>query len=109
MTALNKTLLIAGMVGTLATLSSAQAGVATPRIDQRQENQERRIEQGVDSGRLTQGEAQRLEAQQDRIENAEVRAKADGVVMRAERRHLKKRENKASRNIFRKKHNLRHQ
>ena len=108
MTVLNKTLVIAGFLSVLAAMSSANAGVATPRIDQRQENQERRIEQGVDSGRLTQDEAQRLEAQQGRIENAETRAKADGVVTRAERRHLKVRENKASRNIYRKKHNFRH-
>ena len=34
---------------------------STPRIDKRQENQERRIDQGVKSGELTKKEAARLE------------------------------------------------
>ena len=34
---------------------------STPRIDKRQENQERRIDQGVKSGELTKQEAARLE------------------------------------------------
>jgi hypothetical protein len=50
-----------------------------------------------------------LENQQDRIERMEDRAKADGVVTRAERARLTHRQNKASRNIYRKKHNLRRQ
>jgi hypothetical protein len=48
-----------------------------------------------------------LQAQQNRIERAEDRAKADGVVTKGERAHLTYRENKASRNIYRKKHNRR--
>lgn len=104
----NKILIIAGMVSALTYLPQVSAGVNTPGIDQRQENQEERIEQGVNSGSLTRHEANRLEAQQDRIENAEARVKADGVVTPAERRNLTVRENKASRNIYRRKHNFRH-
>ncbi|ESS70136.1 hypothetical protein MGMO_125c00100 [Methyloglobulus morosus KoM1] len=109
MTLSNKIFHLAAMILALNCLPQAIAGVNTPGIDQRQENQEERIEQGVSSGRLTQGETNRLEAQQDRIENAETRAKADGLVTPAERRHLRARENIASRNIYRKKHNFRHQ
>ncbi len=107
MTALNKIVFIAGILVTLVSAPQVIAGTNTPRVDQRQENQGRRIDQGVESGRLTQGEAQRLETQQNSIENAETKAKADGVVTRAERVRLSHRQNKASRNIYRKKHNLR--
>ncbi len=89
-------------------MPAAIAGVGTPLVDQRQENQGQRIDQGVESRRLTEGETKRLETQQDRIENAESKAKADGVVNRAEHKRLTVRQNMASRNIYRKKHNLRH-
>ena len=78
--------------------------MATPRIDQRQANQERRIEQGVASGQLTPREAARLEKGEQRIENAEARAKVDGQVTQQERTHLKHMENKESRAIYQQKH-----
>lgn len=77
---------------------------ATPRIDQRQANQEKRMEQGVASGQLTTRETKKLEARETRIANSEAAAKADGVVTGKERRHLKIQENKASRAIARQKH-----
>jgi hypothetical protein len=80
----------------------------TPRIDQRQENQEERIEQGVQSGQLTPREAGKLEAQQNHIEHHEEAAKADGVVTKRERAHLTRQQSRASRHVHRKKHNLRH-
>lgn len=104
---LNKNLITAGFIITIIPLSVAVAGVATPGIDQRQINQDRRIDKGVESGRLTENEVQKLENQQNRIENAETKAKSDGVVTGAERRRLTVRQNKASRNIYRKKHNWR--
>lgn len=86
----------------------ALAQVATPGIDQRQLNQERRIEQGVASGSLTQREANRLERGQQRIDNMEARAKADGVVTRQERARLQHAENVQSREIYREKHDRQH-
>lgn len=85
------------------------AGIDTPRIDQRQANQERRIEQGETAGALTDREANRLENQQMRIEHQKDAAKADGVVTKAERARLTHQQHKANRNIARKKHNLRRQ
>lgn len=85
------------------------AGAATPGIDQRQLNQERRIQQGIASGALTEHEANQLERQQDRIERHEAAVKADGVVTAGERASLTHQQNVASRNIARKKHNLRRQ
>ena len=81
---------------------------ATPGIDKRQANQEKRIEQGVASGALTEAEARRMNRQQDRIEKAEAHAKADGVVTAKERRKLHKMQNKTSKRIHHQKHDAQH-
>lgn len=72
---------------------------------QRNVNQERRIEQGVASGSLTNREVGRLEKKQSRIAGAEAKAAADGHVGAAEQRRVEKAENRASRQIYRTKHN----
>lgn len=80
----------------------------TPGIDQRQVNQEARIQQGVQSGSLTQREAARLERGQDHVQNLENKAKADGVVTRRERTRLEHAENVQSRHIYAQKHDRQH-
>ena len=77
---------------------------AMPRVEQREMNQERRIQQGVNSGQLTQREAVRLQAEQGRIERAENRAQADGRVTPQERARLNSMQNHASGDIYREKH-----
>ncbi|ALA57458.1 conserved exported protein of unknown function [Nitrospira moscoviensis] len=86
------------------TAGMAYAQADTPGIDQRQANQERRIDQGIASGQLTQREAARLDRQQDRIDRMENKAKADGVVTARERARLHAAQDRASRNIAREKH-----
>ena len=83
------------------------AGTNTPGLDQRRENQERRIEQGVEASALNANEAARLEGQQNLVQRAEDRAKADGVVTGKERAALHHRQDHTSRTIARKKHNAR--
>ena len=78
--------------------------LATPRIDQRQSKQEKRIDQGTTSGALTTKEATRLDKREAKIESHKVAAKADGKATVAERRKLKLEENHASRAIHRQKH-----
>lgn len=92
---------VSAILGLAALPALAQS---TPRLDQRQENQERRIEQGVQSGQLNAREAARLERKQERIDRSEARAKADGVVTRQERARLHHQENVQSRHIARQKH-----
>lgn len=87
---------------------TAQAQTATPKVDQRQDNQERRIEQGEKSGQLTPREAARLEKRQDRVERVEERAQADGKVTAKERAHLDNMQDRASRDIRREKHDRQH-
>ena len=77
---------------------------STPRIDQRQANQEQRIQQGVASGQLNQKEAARLEKGQARVQKMENKATADGVVTAKERRKIEHAQNQQSRKIYREKH-----
>jgi len=79
----------------------------TPVVDQREKNQEQRIEQGVKSGELTPAETHRLEKQQGKIKADELVAKSDGKVTPAERQKLRREQNRASKTIYRKKHNAR--
>ncbi len=82
----------------------AYSQTETPVIDQRQMNQEQRIDQGIASGRLNQREAARLDREQSRIDGMEKRAKADGVITRRERARIDAAEDRASRHIYREKH-----
>ncbi|MCL5966364.1 MAG: hypothetical protein M1550_04005 [Deltaproteobacteria bacterium] len=82
-------------------------GPSMPVVEQRQENQQKRIGQGIPSGELTPRETIRLEREQAGIERAERRAEADGTVTPKERVRLKRKQDKASRDIYRLKHNRR--
>ena len=79
-------------------------GIHTPRVDQRQANQEQRIDQGVASGALTRREVHRLGREQLLIGRAENRAKADGAVTAQERQRLHRMQNQASSDIRFQKH-----
>lgn len=95
-------LLIAATITAFAVPAFAQT--ATPGIDQRQANQEQRIDQGIASGQLTQREANRLERGQQRVDNMENRAKSDGIVTARERTRLQHAQNVESKRIYRQKH-----
>jgi hypothetical protein len=93
------------LVAVLAACSlPALAQTGTPNIDQRQANQQQRIDQGVKSGQLTGKEAGRLEKGQEHVQNVETKAKADGVVTRKERARMQRAENVQSRHIAKQKH-----
>ncbi len=81
---------------------------STPRIDQRQANQERRIEAGEESGQLNQKEAARLEKGQARVQKMENKAVADSKVTAKERRRIEKAQDRESRRIYREKHDRQH-
>ncbi len=74
-------------------------------IDERQLRQARRIQSGLERGELTRWEYERLRREQYRIERAEGRAWADGWLSKAERRRLHKMLDRASRHIYRARHN----
>ena len=74
---------------------------------QRNINQQGRIEQGVQSGALTNKEASNLERGQAHVDRAEARAGADGHVGAREQARIQKKETKQSQKVFREKHNTR--
>jgi hypothetical protein len=80
-------------------------------VGQRRENQQDRIAQGIKSGQLTAGEAAKTERQQQGI-NREVRGMREangGKLTQADKKAVNQQQNKASRNIYNKKHNARRQ
>ena len=99
-----KTGIAAIVIAALPALAFAQATPATPNIDKRQANQERRIQQGVKSGELMPREAAKLEKGQAKVRRMEAKAKSDGVVTAQERKRITQEQNKQSRRIAREKH-----
>jgi hypothetical protein len=104
-----KTLVATAALTVISASASAWArarvpGTHTPRIDQRQANQEQRIDQGVASGALTRREVHRLAREQVVIDRAENRAKADGAVTAQERQRLHGMQSQASSDIRFQKH-----
>ena len=77
----------------------------TADVVQRDVNQQKRIEQGLQSGQLTTKEAAKLEKGEARIEKMEQRADADGKMTDAEKRRIEQAENKESQQIYQDKHN----
>jgi hypothetical protein len=81
------------------------------KVDQRRENQQDRIAQGIKSGQMTAGEAAKAENQQKGI-NQQVkadRAANGGKLTTGEKAQVNKEQNAASKNIYNKKHNAKTQ
>lgn len=80
-----------------------------PTINQRKENQQDRIGQGVKSGQLTAGETARLEHQERGINHEErgMRAQDNGHLTAQDRHTLHRQQNIESKRIYRDKHNAR--
>lgn len=71
---------------------------------QRNVNQQKRIEQGVQSGSLTGHETAKLERGQAHVDRAVARAGANGNVSAREQKRVQARENRQSKRIHRQKH-----
>ncbi len=99
--------ILTGSIVCMFAVAPAFAANNDPGIDQREVNQQNRINQGVQSGQLTPKETGKLEAQQARIQQREDRmaAKDGGNLTAKDKAKLTKQQNKASKNIYKKKHN----
>lgn len=97
---LMKTLTRAAIFLTVLTLTAFSAGSE----DRRQVIQQARITQGVVSGELSPAEAKKLRRQQRHIRRVERRAQVDGVVSPREEAKLERKQDRASRRIYRQKH-----
>jgi hypothetical protein len=71
---------------------------------QRNVNQEKRVEAGVQNGSLTNREVGKLERGQAKVDQKEYLAGRDGHVGAAEQRRVQKAENRQSKRIFKEKH-----
>jgi len=78
---------------------------ATPNLDKREANQQKRIDQGVASGQLTAKETNRLDKREAKLAADEATAKSDGKVTPAERKKLQREANRDSQAIHKQKHN----
>ncbi|WP_198674795.1 hypothetical protein [Rhodoferax ferrireducens] len=96
--------LITALVLAASGAAFAQTTTATPRLDQRQANQEKRIEQGVASGQLNKREALRLEKREAKLEADKQTVKADGIVTVQERKQLNREASRDSKAVYRQKH-----
>jgi hypothetical protein len=93
--------------------SGAGPGIVDPghprvnEINQREQNQQDRIANGVKSGQLTPGETQRLERGEQRLENNEKKdmAKDNGHLTKQDQRKLNREANHMSKRIYKDKHN----
>jgi hypothetical protein len=98
------TILASGIALAIASMGAFAEGTATPRVDQREANQQARIDAGVASGQLTARETNRLDKQQAHVASVEAKDKADGTVTAKERQQLHRMQNHASKNIHVQKH-----
>lgn len=90
----------------LAVPAFAQTGAT---INDRKENQQDRIAQGVNSGQLTPHETANLENKESALNHEEHNMRADdnGKLTPADRATLTRQQNHLSRQIYNKKHNAR--
>jgi len=93
--------------------SGAGAGKIDPghprvnQINQREQNQQNRIGNGVKSGQLTPGETRRLEGGEQRLQNNEKKdmAKDNGHLTKQDQHQLNREANHMSKRIYKDKHN----
>jgi hypothetical protein len=90
----------------VATLLSgaAFADTAAEKDQQRDVNQQQRIEQGLQSGQLNTREAGRLEREQQHVDRMEAHDLKDGHMSAGEQLRLDKAQNAASADIYKQKH-----
>ena len=85
-------------------LSATAWADVVERDQQRDVNQQERIEQGLESGALSTKEAGQLERQQAHVDKMEARDLKDGSISAEEQARLKAAQNKTSQDIYQQKH-----
>ena len=97
-------MVLTGSIACMFAIAPAFAANNDPGIDQREINQQNRINQGVQSGQLTPKETGKLEAQQARIKQREDRmaARDNGNLTAKDKAKLTRQQNRASKNIYKK-------
>ena len=95
-------LIIAALLAAATTAGFAQTAASTV---QRDVNQEKRIEQGLQNGTITTREAALLQRDESKVDKMQAQALKDGKLSDAERAKLNAAQNKTSRDIATAEHN----
>jgi len=78
-------------------------------IQKHERHEEKRIDRGEHRGSLTDKEAAKLEGKEDAIEEERAEAKADGKITKREHKSIRHEQKELSQDIYRKKHNKKHE
>jgi len=105
--------LAAGSMLAFGTAHAQDSGVVEPghprvnEVNQRLDNQQQRIQNGIEQGTVTPGEAKRLESSEGRIQKEEAvdMSKHNGHLTKAEQQKLNRQENRVSGRIYHARHN----
>src|SRR5450755_4289105 len=105
-------LILVGSASAQTTTSGAGPGVVDPghprvnEVNQREENQQQRIANGVSSGKLNSQQTANLENRETAVQNREQRdmAKNNGHLTKAEQRGINRQQNRISKSIAKDKH-----
>lgn len=92
----------ASMMAALLLVAAPQAfaqGTNTPGIDATQQRQEQRIQNDAASGKITQGQQQRLDKGQEHIQSLKDKAAADGSVNAHERNRIREAQERQAKRI----------
>jgi hypothetical protein len=83
--------ILAGSIALMfAVAQELAASTDDPGIQKRETNQQRRIDQGIDSRQITPKEAEKLDSREGKIKKDEARMKSDGKLTKKERAELTK-------------------
>jgi uncharacterized protein YdbL (DUF1318 family) len=96
----------AGLLVSTAGIASAQEG----RIQERKENQQQRIGEGVENGSLTPNETRKLESKETNL-NKEIRhdrRQNGGNLTNKEKAQINRQQNRLSKDIYKQKHDGQH-
>jgi len=99
-------ILTAAIAGLMLPAAVAQTSTTPPTIDQRKENQQDRIANGIQDGQLTAGETKHLEKKETELnqEERDMRKLDNGHLTAADRATLNQQQNKLSQDIYKQKH-----
>ena len=98
---------------TATTTSGAGPGVVDPghprvnEVNQREENQQKRIANGINNGTMSPAETANVEKREASVQKQEQNdmAKHNGHLTKVEQRHLNQRQDRISHSIYKDKHN----
>lgn len=105
---ISKTLVCASLAVMLPVSTAMARGDGLNRVERRLDRQDMRIENGVESGELTRKETKRLRKQHRRIKRLKRDFLRDGRLSRDDRHTLMNKLDRASKRIYRLKHNDRY-